>query len=320
MGLSCEARLQPKGVRLPRSAAARRLHLEPRRLHHGNPQPRQSCQGSGLRVFIRPRSAAAEGRHRSADQPPRDPVNRRARGRRRGLVIAMSAQSVVLHEVKKAFPLGGGRDLEVLDVAHLALAPGSCTVLRGRSGSGKTTLLNLIAGITAPSAGAIRVDDTDLFALPQARRDRFRAENVGYVFQTFNLLSALSAIENVVLAMMFAGTVPRRLQRRRAADLLARLGLSERLGHKPAQLSRGEQQRVAIARALANRPPLVLADEPCASLDARRPGTHTGIGPGWRQAGTRSRKAPAKTKEIAAIKLTLLGAERLRHLRFKHLL
>jgi len=185
-------------------------------------------------------------------------------------VIAMSAQSaVVLHGVKKAFPLGGGRGLEVLDVAHLALAPGSCTVLRGRSGSGKTTLLNLIAGITAPSAGAIRVDDTDLFALPQARRDRFRAENVGYVFQTFNLLSALSAIENVVLAMMFAGTVPRRLQRPRAADLLARLGLSERLGHKPAQLSRGEQQRVAIARALANRPPLVLADEPCASLDAR---------------------------------------------------
>ena len=182
----------------------------------------------------------------------------------------MSAQSaVVLHEVKKAFPLGGGRDLEVLDVEHLAIAPGSCTVLRGRSGSGKTTLLNLIAGITAPSAGAIHVDDTDLFALPQAHRDRFRAENVGYVFQTFNLLSALSAIENVVLAMMFAGTVPRRLQRPRAADLLARLGLSERLGHKPAQLSRGEQQRVAIARALANRPPLVLADEPCASLDAR---------------------------------------------------
>jgi putative ABC transport system ATP-binding protein len=92
------------------------------------------------------------------------------------------------------------------------------------------------------------------------------------VFQTFNLLSALSAVENVVLAMMFADTVPRRLQHRRAVDLLARLGLSERLAHKPAQLSRGEQQRVAIARALANGPPLVLADEPCASLDARTAG------------------------------------------------
>jgi ABC-type lipoprotein export system ATPase subunit len=177
--------------------------------------------------------------------------------------------AVVLREVKKAFPLGGGRGLEVLDLEHLALSAGSCTVLRGRSGSGKTTLLNLIAGITAPSAGTIHVDDTDLFALSQARRDRFRAEHVGYVFQTFNLLSALSAIENVVLAMMFADTVPRRLQHRHAADLLARLGLSGRLAHKPAQLSRGEQQRVAIARALANSPPLVLADEPCASLDAR---------------------------------------------------
>jgi ABC-type lipoprotein export system ATPase subunit len=182
------------------------------------------------------------------------------------------APAVVLREVKKAFPLGGGRGLEVLDLEHLALRPGSCNVVRGRSGSGKTTLLNLIAGITAPSAGTIRVDDTDLFALSQARRDRFRAEHVGYVFQTFNLLSALSAVENVVLAMMFADTVPRRLQHRRAVDLLARLGLSERLAHKPAQLSRGEQQRVAIARALANSPPLVLADEPCASLDARTAG------------------------------------------------
>src|SRR6516225_6242526 len=182
----------------------------------------------------------------------------------------MSEQSaVLLHQVKKAFPLQGGRALEVLDLEHLALPPGSCTVVRGRSDSGKTTLLNLIAGITAPSAGTIRVADTDLFALSQARRDRFRAEHVGYVFQTFNLLSALSAVENVVLAMMFADTVPRRLQHRRAADLLARLGLSERLAHKPAQLSRGEQQRVAIARGLANSPPLVLADEPCASLDAR---------------------------------------------------
>jgi ABC-type lipoprotein export system ATPase subunit len=177
--------------------------------------------------------------------------------------------AVALHEVKKEFPLGGGRTLEVLGLEHLALPASSCTVLRGRSGSGKTTLLNLIAAITAPSAGTIRIDDTDPFALSQARRDRFRAEHVGYVFQTFNLLSALNAVENVVLAMMFADTVPRRLQHRRAVDLLARLGLSERLAHKPAQLSRGEQQRVAIARALANSPPLVLADEPCASLDAQ---------------------------------------------------
>jgi len=177
--------------------------------------------------------------------------------------------AVVLREVKKAFPLGRGLDLEVLDLGHLELPAGSCTVLRGRSGSGKTTLLNLIAGVTLPTAGTIHVGDTDLFALSEARRDRFRAEHVGYVFQAFNLLSALSALENVMLAMMFADAVPQRLQPRHAADLLARLGLAERLRHKPAQLSRGEQQRVAIARALANGPPLILADEPCASLDAR---------------------------------------------------
>jgi len=177
--------------------------------------------------------------------------------------------AVVLHDVKKAFPLRGGLDLEVLDLERLALPAGSSTVLRGRSGSGKTTLLNLIAGVTVPTSGTVCVGDTDIFALSEARRDRFRAEHVGYVFQTFNLLSAFSALENVMLAMMFAADVPQRLRRRRAADLLARLGLAERLAHKPAQLSRGEQQRVAIARALANNPPLVLADEPCASLDAR---------------------------------------------------
>ena len=177
--------------------------------------------------------------------------------------------AVVLRGVKKSFPLGDGLRLEVLDVEHLTLPAGTCTVLRGRSGSGKTTLLNLIAGVSLPTAGTIRVGDTDVFALPEARRDRFRAERVGYVFQTFNLLSALSALENVMLAMMFAGAVPRRQHRQRAADLLAQLGLAARLRHRPQHLSRGEQQRVAIARALANSPPLVLADEPSASLDAR---------------------------------------------------
>src|SRR5215831_9627766 len=150
---------------------------------------------------------------------------------------AMSARAaVVLQGAKKSFPLGGGGTLEVLDIPHLALATATCTVLRGRSGSGKTTLLNLIAGIAAPTSGTIRVEDTDLFALSEARRDRFRAEHVGYVFQTFNLLSALSAIENVMLAMMFARAVPKRGQRRRAADLLARLGLAARLSHRPTHL------------------------------------------------------------------------------------
>ncbi len=185
----------------------------------------------------------------------------------------MSPRSaVVLRDVRKSFPLGDGGSLEVLKVEQLALPAASCVVLRGRSGSGKTTLLNLIAGVALPSAGTIEVDDTDVVALSEARRDRFRARHIGYVFQSFNLLAAFSALENVVLAMSFADVVPKRLQRQRAGELLARLGLAERLAHKPQHLSRGEQQRVAIARALANNPPIILADEPCASLDTATAG------------------------------------------------
>jgi putative ABC transport system ATP-binding protein len=176
--------------------------------------------------------------------------------------------AVTLLGVKKAFPLGNGRTLEALNIEHWALPAGSCTVLTGPSGSGKTTLLNLIAGVSVPTAGTISVHDTDISALPEPRRDRFRARQVGYVFQTFNLLSAFSALEIVMLSMMFADAVPKPEQRRRAGDILSRLGLGARLSHKPQHLSRGEQQRVAIARALANHPPLILADEPCASLDA----------------------------------------------------
>ena len=180
----------------------------------------------------------------------------------------MPADAVSLHGVRKSFPLHGRGTLDVLDVDRLSIPAGGLTMLTGRSGSGKTTLLNLIAGITLPTAGTVTVDDTDVAALPEARRDRFRARHIGYVFQTFNLLSALSALENVMLAMMFSEAVPRSAQRRRAADVLGRLGLGARLSHTPAQLSRGEQQRVAIARALVNDPALILADEPCASLDA----------------------------------------------------
>ena len=177
--------------------------------------------------------------------------------------------AITVRGVTKSFPLGDGRTLPVLDVEHLTFAAGSCTVVKGRSGSGKTTLLNLIAGVSLPTTGAITVHDVNITALPEAERDRFRAQHVGYVFQTYNLLSAFSALENVMLAMMFAGAVPARDRRRRATDLLQRLGLGPRLSHKPHRLSRGEAQRVAIARALANDARVILADEPCASLDAR---------------------------------------------------
>jgi putative ABC transport system ATP-binding protein len=177
--------------------------------------------------------------------------------------------AIILQRVTKAFPLGEGGALEVLDIPTLELAVGSYTVLKGPNGSGKTTLLNLMAGITTPSTGTIRIDGTDLFALPEAHRDRFRAEHIGYIFQTFNLLAPFTALENVLLAMLFTPKLPKREQRRRATAMLANVGLGGRLSHRPHQLSRGEQQRVAIARALVNDPPVILADEPCASLDPK---------------------------------------------------
>jgi ABC-type lipoprotein export system ATPase subunit len=182
--------------------------------------------------------------------------------------MEQSLLAVLLQDVKKSFPLGHGQALEVLNVPALALPVGSHTVLKGPSGSGKTTLLNLIAGIALPTSGRIQVNGTDLVPLPEPQRDRFRAVHIGYIFQTFNLLAPFTALENVMLAMRFAHTLPRHAQRQRAIDLLSQLDLKTRLSHKPAQLSRGEQQRVAMARALANDPSVLLADEPCASLDA----------------------------------------------------
>ncbi len=184
-----------------------------------------------------------------------------------GTGVMHARLAVHLQGLKKSFPLGDGRDLEVLSIEELALPGGSYTVLKGPSGSGKTTLLNLIAGISVPTAGNVWVDETDIFVLPEPLRDRFRAVRIGYIFQTFNLLAPFTALENVMLAMMFTHAIPKREQRQRAAEILSKLGLGARLFHKPDQLSRGEQQRVAIARALANNPPLILADEPCASLD-----------------------------------------------------
>jgi putative ABC transport system ATP-binding protein len=151
-----------------------------------------------------------------------------------------------------------------LNIPRLAVAAGEQVVLRGRSGCGKTTLLNSIAGLTTIDSGTIRVNNVDLTRLAEVRRDRFRAQNIGYVFQTFNLLAGFTAMENVLLGMTFTGG---RADRHRALELLDRVGLRRRLTHKPATLSVGEQQRVAVARALANKPVLLLADEPTANVD-----------------------------------------------------
>jgi ABC-type lipoprotein export system ATPase subunit len=173
---------------------------------------------------------------------------------------------LTLENVKKSFVEPGGGRLPILDVRRFDVAAGEQMVLIGRSGSGKTTLLHLIAGISRPDEGTIHIDGTNIVRLPEAACDRFRADKLGYVFQTFNLLPWFTALENVLLGMSFATG---RAKPERARHLLERVGLGHRLQHKPAQLSVGEQQRVAVARALANRPKLLLADEPTANIDTR---------------------------------------------------
>ena len=167
-----------------------------------------------------------------------------------------------LREVRKSYREADGNRLDVIQVGQFELAAGDQIALVGSSGSGKSTLLNLIAGILLPDAGVVCVNGTDITQLPEAKRDRFRAGNIGYVFQSFNLLQGFTALENVRLGQMFGnGTGD-------AVELLKKVGLAHRLHHKPRALSVGEQQRVAIARALVNAPALVLADEPTGSLDA----------------------------------------------------
>jgi len=171
---------------------------------------------------------------------------------------------LVVDNVQKSYRQPDGGRLAVLDIRRLELAAGEQAVIRGRSGGGKTTLLNAIAGLTTVDSGRILLNGTDVTRLPETARDRFRARHIGFVFQTFNLLAGFTALENVLLGMTFTGQ-PR--DPARAEELLRRVGLGERLKHKPAALSVGEQQRVAVARALVNRPVLLLADEPTANID-----------------------------------------------------
>jgi ABC-type lipoprotein export system ATPase subunit len=169
-----------------------------------------------------------------------------------------------LKDVKKSFLQPDGSELRILDIPEFNVAAGEQVVLVGRSGCGKTTLLHVIAGISRPTSGRVRIEGWDLALLAEAEVDQFRAERIGYVFQTFNLLPSFTALENVQLGMTFGRL---RSDRDRARHLLNRVGLGHRLTHKPTQLSVGEQQRVAVARALANRPQLLLADEPTANVD-----------------------------------------------------
>jgi putative ABC transport system ATP-binding protein len=171
--------------------------------------------------------------------------------------------SLLLKDVRKSYREPDGSPLPVLNIAQFEVRPAEQVALVGQSGGGKTTLLNIISGITSPDAGLVQVDGTDITRLHEVARDRFRAQRIGIVFQTFNLLPAFTALENVLLGMTFSG----RADRKYALQLLEQVGLGKRTSHRPGQLSVGEQQRVSVARALANRPKLMLADEPTASVD-----------------------------------------------------
>ena len=169
--------------------------------------------------------------------------------------------------------VSGGRDLTVLKDITFHLEPGGFLAIIGPSGSGKTTLLGLLAGLDRPTAGTVRLDGTDLGSLDEDDRARLRRDRVGFVFQSFQLVPTLTALENVQVPLELAGNGRRNAGgesiERRALDLLGRVGLAGRAHHYPAQLSGGEQQRVALARAFSNRPKILFADEPTGNLDAR---------------------------------------------------
>jgi len=171
---------------------------------------------------------------------------------------------VALDGVSKEYELGG--TVTALDDVDLSLSPESYTAVMGPSGSGKSTLLNLVGALDTPTAGRVVVAGDEVSALSERERARVRGTEIGFVFQTFNLMPRLTAVENVALSLVFDGW-DRERRRDRASDLLARVGLGDRLDHRPNQLSGGQRQRVAIARALAADPSLVLADEPTGNVD-----------------------------------------------------
>ncbi|HEX6693098.1 MAG TPA: ABC transporter ATP-binding protein [Longimicrobiales bacterium] len=165
----------------------------------------------------------------------------------------------------------GGRTLTVLHDISLDVGAGEMMAIVGPSGSGKTTLLGLLAGLDRPATGSVHLLGQDLAALDEDGRAAFRAANVGFVFQAFQLIPTLTAVENVLVPLELAGALRSTSAadlRARASDLLGRVGLGDRIHHYPSQLSGGEQQRVALARAFAGRPKLLFADEPTGNLDA----------------------------------------------------
>jgi ABC-type lipoprotein export system ATPase subunit len=170
-----------------------------------------------------------------------------------------------IKDIIKSFRLPSGEQTNVLNIPSFILNQKEQIAIYGKSGSGKSTFLNVISGILKPDSGSVIVDNIDITSLSESQRDKFRAKNFGFVFQTFNLLQGFTALENVLLGMTFAG----KPNKKTATDTLEYVGLKDKFKNKPAELSVGEQQRVAIARAVVNNPKIILADEPTANLDAK---------------------------------------------------
>lgn len=174
---------------------------------------------------------------------------------------------ISLNQVSKTYETPAGKFAALKDI-DLEIDPGQFVGIVGKSGSGKSTLLNMVAGIDRPTSGSVAVAGTEIQSLSENKLASWRGKNVGFVFQFFQLLPTLTAAENVMLPMDFAKNIALRERRKRAVELLERVGVGSHADKLPATLSGGEQQRVAIARALANEPPLVLADEPTGNLDS----------------------------------------------------
>jgi putative ABC transport system ATP-binding protein len=170
-----------------------------------------------------------------------------------------------IKNLKKSFTSPDEQLHLVVDIPAFSLKAGEQVALEGGSGTGKTTFLNLIAGILKADEGEIFVAGDAMHGDNESQRDQLRAKHIGYVFQTFNLIQGLTALQNVELGMMFGNVV----DEKRASSLLERVGLGHRLNFLPRQMSVGQQQRVAVARAMANHPPLILADEPTGNLDSK---------------------------------------------------
>lgn len=165
------------------------------------------------------------------------------------------------------YPVPNSAPRQILNIPAWTLNNGAQALLRGVSGSGKTTLFNILAGLLTPTTGKVWIGEQALYALPESARDRFRARQIGYVFQMHNLIDSLSARQNVVMPLAYAGQLPATQWNQRADQLLAQVGLGDFVHYRPGQLSTGQRLRVGIARALANHPRLLLADEPTAALD-----------------------------------------------------